>query len=86
MLLSEKGRKYVVILADGQWFDHSRATVLNGAAMVKQMGIQVIAIGFGAAKEDFLRQLASPGASIKTDLDGLRGAFSSTIAKVVSGK
>ncbi len=85
MLLAEKGKKYVVILSDGQWFPENQDAVLQGAAMVKGDGVIVLAIGFGDADEYFLRQLASPGeTSIKTDLGGLGQAFS-TIAKVVSG-
>ena len=85
ILSSEQGKKYVVVLSDGQWFERCQMAVLNGASRIKRQGITVFAIGFGDADDVFLRNLASSSANaIRTDMTRLGQAYS-TIARVVSG-
>ena len=85
ILSCEQGKKYVVVLSDGQWFERCQPTVLNGASRIKRQGVTVFAIGFGEADDMFLRNLASSSANaIRTDMTRLGQAYS-TIARVVSG-
>lgn len=67
--------QYIIVLTDGQWNDPHEA--IRTAKKCHKAGIEVMAIGFGYADYEFLRQIASTDsfASI-TDLSGLTGSFS----------
>lgn len=51
------GRRYLVVLTDGVW--SCQAAAERGARACASNGIEVIALGFGGADEDFLRRIAS---------------------------
>lgn len=71
-----------VVLADGIWYKQDEAVA--GAKRCHDAGIDVVAIGFGTADKDFLRQIASADeASIFTRMEQLTETFS-RIARVVS--
>ncbi|MGE4182777.1 MAG: Hsp70 family protein [Limisphaerales bacterium] len=82
LLKSVKGRRFAITLADGVWSDQSQA--IERAKACHQANIDVIAIGFGGADQDFLRQIASSDeASFFTSMSGLVETFS-TIAQVLT--
>ena len=77
-----KGPRYVIVLADGVWYDQD--TAIETARRCHQAGIEIVAIGFGSADRSFLQAIASSDeASIFTDLGGLVDAFS-TVAQVLT--
>ena len=77
------GPRFAVVLADGVWSHQGRA--IERAKRCHQAEINVIAIGFGSADKEFLRQIASTEqGSIFTTQGGLGDAFS-TIARELSG-
>ena len=57
LLKDVNGVKFVVILADGVWSCQREA--IDASLSCRNAGIEVIAIGFGSADHDFLRQIAS---------------------------
>lgn len=67
--------RYIIVLTDGQWYNARPA--IAAAKMCHREGIQIIALGFGAADYNFLKQIASMDdyASI-TNLSELSGSFS----------
>ncbi|WP_051586281.1 Hsp70 family protein [Selenomonas sp. AE3005] len=75
--------KYIVVLTDGYWFDGADDRGLSAAERCKIGGIEIIALGFGAADENYLQQISSmKDLSSLTDLDNLRSEFS-RIAQVI---
>jgi uncharacterized protein YegL len=52
-----EGRRYIVVLADGVWYDQKTAE--ERAKRCHKEEIEVIAIGFGGADEAFLRRISS---------------------------
>jgi uncharacterized protein with von Willebrand factor type A (vWA) domain len=77
-----KGHRFVVTLADGVWANQSRA--IQRAKACHRAGIESIAIGFGGADENFLRDIASSDEdSFFTSMTGLTEAFS-TVAQVIT--
>jgi molecular chaperone DnaK len=69
-----KGRRLAVVLTDGIWSCQAEAE--QCARACHQAEIEIIAIGFGSADEDFLRRLAtSPEGALYTDQGGLGSAF-----------
>jgi molecular chaperone DnaK (HSP70)/uncharacterized protein YegL len=77
-----EGRRIAVVLADGVWNDQRRA--VKRAKACHAQGIDVIAIGFGGADRQFLRDIASSDeASFFTTLNGLVETFS-TIAQEIT--
>jgi molecular chaperone DnaK (HSP70) len=76
------GPRFVITLADGVWADQPRA--VRRAKALHQAGIDVIAIGFGGADRQFLRDIAScDEGSFFTSLNRLSTTFSS-IAQVIT--
>ena len=73
--------RYLVVLTDGVW-DNPRFAIKKAQNCHKE-GIEVMALGFGAADEYFLKQIASTDefASL-TNLSELTGSFSK-IAQVI---
>lgn len=67
--------RYLVVLTDGRWFDPEYA--IQQAKKCHKDGIEVMALGFGGADYDFLKQIASTDefASL-TNLTDLTGSFS----------
>lgn len=88
--LSEKKRienldfAYAVVLTDGYWDSNAEPDALNAKSKYIRAGFEIIAQGFGDAKEEFIRKLAT-----LTDLSGVGnisdlGANMSNIAQVIS--
>lgn len=73
--------KYIIVLTDGMWAYTDKA--ISSAKRCHKSGIEVMALGFGAADYDFLKKIASTDefASL-TDLSDLGGSFSK-IAQVI---
>jgi molecular chaperone DnaK len=73
------GLRYAVVLADGVWLHQDKA--IQQARRCHQIGIEVIAIGFGGANRKFLEAIASSSEqSFFTDMNRLTDTFS-TIAQ-----
>jgi molecular chaperone DnaK len=69
-----EGPRFGIVLADGVWEDQPRA--VKRAKASKEAGIDIIAIGFGGADQDFLRAIASSDeVSFFTSLGGLVETF-----------
>ncbi len=73
--------KYIIVLTDGLW--SCTAAAIKTAQKCHKAGIEVMALGFGSADYNFLKQIASTDefASL-TDLADLSGSFSK-IAQVI---
>ena len=73
------GLRYGVVLTDGEWQNANAA--IQTAKRCHEKGIEIIAIGFGDANREFLRQISSrDDLSFFTDLNQLTETFS-TIAQ-----
>jgi molecular chaperone DnaK len=82
LLRQAKGPRYLVVLADGIWYD--QGTAVARAKVCHGNGINVISVGFGSADREFLDAIASTDeGSFFTDLGGLVDTFS-TIAQVLT--
>lgn len=57
MLQSQTGKRFIVALTDGQWYDETKA--VKHAQKCKDAGIEIVAIGFGDADKAFLKKIAS---------------------------
>lgn len=76
------GRRFAIALADGVWYNQDEA--IERARTCHSSDIEVIAIGFGSADSDFLREIASSDeSSFLTSMSGLVETFS-TIAQVIT--
>jgi len=80
-LLSLPGERTLVVLTDGVWSCQPQA--IASARNCHQDGIQVVALGFGSADEDFLRKIASPGAASKLESSAELTAAFGQIAQVL---
>jgi molecular chaperone DnaK len=79
-----KGSRYGVILTDGEWFCNNDP--IRAAKRCHEAGIDIIAIGFGDAKEDFLRKISSrDDLSFFTDLSRLTETFSTIAQELTEG-
>lgn len=75
----QKGQRYALVLTDGVWSYQDQAE--QRAKRCHKAGIEIIAIGFGGADENFLRRISSREEfSFATDLNSLSETFS-TIAQ-----
>lgn len=82
LLAEQTGRRFGIVLADGSWSRPAKA--IKQAKCCHADDVDIIAIGFGRAKEQFLRDIASSTeASFFTSIDGLVDTFS-TIAQVLT--
>lgn len=82
LLKGVSGRRFAIVLADGVWSDQDRA--IRRAKACHAAGIDVIAIGFGGADQQFLRAIASSDeGSFFTSMNGLVETFT-TIAQVLT--
>ncbi len=78
------GARFVVVLADGVWARQGLAA--ERAKTCHGDGIEVIAVGFGGADRDFLRDIASTEeTSFFTTVGGLAETYS-TIAQVITAR
>jgi molecular chaperone DnaK (HSP70) len=76
------GPRFVVVLADGDWDNQDRAEARVRAC--HEAGVETIAVGFGDAKWDFLRRLAScDEGALLTSLRDLTSVFTG-IAQVLT--
>jgi molecular chaperone DnaK (HSP70)/uncharacterized protein YegL len=77
-------KKYIVVLTDGYW--NNPVTAVQNAQKCHNNGIDVMALGFGGADEDFLKQIASVDEfASMTDLSGLSGSFSKIAQAIGEG-
>ncbi|MGM0842250.1 MAG: Hsp70 family protein [Bacillota bacterium] len=82
LLTAESGKKMAIVLTDGLWSNQFEAIRL--AKRCHHEDIDVIAIGFGTADKEFLRQIATTDQNaLTTDLNQIVSSFSS-IAQVLS--
>lgn len=84
LMKQESDIKYIVVLTDGCWGNTSSA--ISAAKKCHRAGIEVMALGFGSADYEFLKQIASTDkfASI-TDLSDLGGSFSKIAQAIGEG-
>lgn len=79
-----KGLRYGLVLTDGVWSNQSRA--IKAAKRCHQAGIEIIAIGFGGANRDFLRQISSrEDLSFFTNLNELTETFGTIAQELTEG-
>lgn len=79
-----KGLRYGLVLTDGRWSYQDRA--IKAAKRCHQAEIEIIAIGFGGADEEFLRQISSrEDLSFFTDLNKLSETFSTIAQELTEG-
>lgn len=57
MLQPQTGKRFIVALTDGQWYDETKA--IKHAQKCKDAGIEIVAIGFSDADKAFLKKIAS---------------------------
>lgn len=82
MMKDDAEKRFVIVLTDGEWF--SPGPAIADAAMLKEGGVEIIAIGFGEADYNFLRKIASCDENaLMTDLSNLVDSFS-TIGQVLA--
>ena len=74
------GSRIAVVLADGVWANQNLAVA--AAKRCHADGIEIVAVGFGAADRQFLKQISSSDESRFTDLRGLSSTFSSIAAEI----
>jgi molecular chaperone DnaK len=75
LLQNTKGSRYALVLTDGVWSDQSVA--IRAAKRCHQVGIEIIAIGFGGADRVFLKEISSSEEfSFFTNLSELSETFS----------
>lgn len=83
-LAMAKGRRFIVLLTDGVWSSACCREALDAAQSLKEDGVEIVALGFGGAKESFLQKLAnSEQGALFTQLEDL-GAQMSRIAQVMT--
>ncbi len=74
--------RFIVVLTDGEWSQQTEA--IREAKGCHSDGIEVVAIGFGGADHNFLRQIASTDeGAMMTSMGGLTEAFG-TIATAIT--
>jgi len=79
-----KGLRYGLVLTDGVWSNQNRA--IQAAKRCHEVGIEIIAIGFGGADKNFLRKISSrEDLSFFTDLNRLSETFSTIAQELTEG-
>ncbi len=82
LLEQHNGPKFLILMTDGAWVRQELA--IKQADECRQAGIQTIAIGFGAADEEFLRRVATTqSGAYFTSLNELTATFG-TIAREIT--
>jgi molecular chaperone DnaK len=80
---SSDDRRFIVVLTDGRWLWRDRA--VKQAKLCAAQGIDIVAIGFGAADKRFLEEISTlDEGALFTDLSRLEESFS-TIAQTIKG-
>jgi molecular chaperone DnaK len=80
-----KGARYGLVLTDGEWQNSQDS--IRSAKLCHELGIEIIAMGFGGANRDFLRQISSrDDLSFFTDLSRLTETFSTIAQELTEGK
>ena len=75
LLKAREGARFVVVLTDGEWSNQEKA--IQSASLCHRAEIEVVALGFGDADEDFLRAIAtSDENAMFTQLEHLGESFS----------
>ena len=74
---------YTVVLTDGYWHLNAENAAIKAKKKYQNQNVEIIVCGFGSAKEDFIRKLAT-----KQDLSGVGdisavGESMSNIARVI---
>lgn len=76
--------RYIVVLTDGQWFNTDKA--IKAAKLCHKDNVEVMALGFGNADHNFLKQIASVEEfASMTDLANLGGSFSKIAQAIGEG-
>jgi len=84
LLSGEHGRRFGVVLADGVWAWQDVA--VRQAKRCHEGGIDVVAVGFGGADWDFLRQIASSTEqALFTDMGRLSEVFGTIAREITEG-
>ncbi|MCD7839611.1 MAG: Hsp70 family protein [Erysipelotrichaceae bacterium] len=84
MLKRTKGKKYIVVLTDGEWYGNARNAIQTSKECLRY-DIQIIAVGIGEADYSFLRQISTiPADALKIDVSMLRQSFGN-IAQNIGG-
>ncbi|WP_272819417.1 VWA domain-containing protein [Scytonema hofmannii] len=79
-----KGLRYPIVLTDGVWSDQVKA--IRAAKRCHQAGIEIIAVGFGEADSNFLRQISSSeNLNFFTNLRDLGETFSWIAQELTEG-
>jgi molecular chaperone DnaK len=82
LLSGKEGPRFLIVLTDGVWSRQKDA--IKAAVRCHNEGIEVIAVGFGAANKRFLQQIATADENaLNTDLSQLVSSFSK-IAQVLT--
>ena len=75
MLAEINTPRFLVVLTDGVWSRQNHAVAV--AQECHKNGIEIIAIGFGAADKDFLEKITTSNRNaLMTNISGLKGSFS----------
>jgi molecular chaperone DnaK len=76
-------RRFIFVLTDGRWAEQQRA--ITGAKMCAELGVDIVAVGFGTADKRFLQAISTlDEGAVFTDLSRLEESFS-TIAQTIKG-
>ncbi|MCL2054423.1 MAG: VWA domain-containing protein [Oscillospiraceae bacterium] len=75
-LKNGKGMRYILVLTDGEWCDLDERSAIAEAKKCHAAEIEVVALGFGSVKKQFLDAIASSKEYSKlTTLNNLADAF-----------
>jgi molecular chaperone DnaK (HSP70)/uncharacterized protein YegL len=84
LVKSDADVKYIIVLTDGMWGCSTDA--IEKAKRCHAAGIEVMALGFGAANQEFLQKIASTNEFVSmTDLANLGGSFSKIAQSIGEG-
>ena len=84
LLGNKPGHNYAIVLADGVWVGQRRAKA--AARLCHRAGVNIIAVGFGKADQEFLAAIASSSEqSFFTDLGSLAETFSGIARELTEG-
>jgi molecular chaperone DnaK len=83
-LVQAEGVRYGLVLTDGALYNQQAA--IESANQCKRAGIEIIAIGFGRARRDFLQRVSSSDAhSFFVDMNQLTTTFSTIAQEITEG-
>jgi molecular chaperone DnaK (HSP70)/uncharacterized protein YegL len=82
--VDDNALRYGIVLADGRWA--SQELAVQRAQHCHQRGIEIIAVGFGGADQQFLQRIASSSEQgLFTSLNELTDTFSTIARELTSG-